>query len=148
MSSEAVTVEEATTTTSTTITKSSNRDLVITRIIDAPREKVFRAWTEPALMKQWFAPLPWTTTAAETDVRVGGSSLVVMRGPDGNEFPCPGVYLEVVRNERLVFTPRAPLDGRRPRSPRKDGVPSWLEPVHGSARSARCEALRREEHET
>jgi uncharacterized protein YndB with AHSA1/START domain len=53
---------------------------------------------------QWFAPLPWTTPKAELDVRVGGSSLVVMHGPDGNEFHNPGVYLEVVPHQRLVFT--------------------------------------------
>lgn len=82
----------------------SDRDLVLTRIIDAPPAKLYRAWTEPELIKQWFAPLPWTTPFAETDVRPGGSSLVVMRGPDGNEFPNRGVYLEVIKNERLVFT--------------------------------------------
>ena len=82
----------------------SDRELVLTRLIDAPREKLYRAWTEPALMKQWFAPRPWTTPVVETDVRVGGSSRIVMRGPDGPEFPNRGVYLEVVPNERLVFT--------------------------------------------
>ncbi|MGH9972101.1 MAG: SRPBCC family protein [Pyrinomonadaceae bacterium] len=87
-----------------TKTSTEGRDLILTRIIDAPREKVFKAWTDPTLLKQWFAPLPWTTPKAETDVRPGGSSLIVMRGPGGNEFPCPGVYLEVVKNERLVFT--------------------------------------------
>lgn len=87
-----------------TTTSTEGRDLVLTRIIDAPREKVFQAWTDPALLEQWFAPLPWTTSMVETDVRVGGSSLVVMRGPDGKEFPNRGVYLEVVEDERLVFT--------------------------------------------
>jgi uncharacterized protein YndB with AHSA1/START domain len=82
----------------------NDRELVLTRLIDAPREKLFRAWTEPALMKQWFAPAPWTTPVVETDVRPGGASLIVMRGPDGSEFPNRGVYLEVVPNERLVFT--------------------------------------------
>jgi uncharacterized protein YndB with AHSA1/START domain len=81
-----------------------DRELVLTRIIDAPREKLYRAWTDPALLVQWLAPLPWTTPRAELDVRPGGASLVVMRGPDGNEFPNHGVYLEVVANERLVFT--------------------------------------------
>src|SRR3954463_6229809 len=85
-------------------TAASDRELVLTRLIDAPREKLFRAWTEPALMKQWFTPAPWTTPHVETDVRPGGSSLIVMRGPDGTEFPNRGVYLEVVPNERLVFT--------------------------------------------
>lgn len=82
----------------------AERELVLTRIINAPREKVFRAWTEPELLKQWFTPRPWTTPVVETDVRPGGSSLVVMRGPDGTEHPNRGVYLEVVKHERLVFT--------------------------------------------
>jgi uncharacterized protein YndB with AHSA1/START domain len=90
--------------TPTTTTQTEGRDLILTRVIDAPREKVFRAWTEPELLKQWFAPRPWITPTVETDVRPGGSSMVVMRGPEGQEFPCPGVYLEVVPNERLVFT--------------------------------------------
>lgn len=85
-------------------TTTEGRDLVLTRIIDAPPAKLYRAWTEPALLTQWFAPLPWTTPRAELDVRAGGASLVVMRGPDGTEFPNRGVYLEVVENERLVFT--------------------------------------------
>jgi uncharacterized protein YndB with AHSA1/START domain len=82
----------------------SDRELVLTRLIDAPRETLFRCWTQPELMKQWFAPLPWTTPVVETDVRPGGASLIVMRGPDGNEFPNRGVYLDIVENERIVFT--------------------------------------------
>lgn len=85
-------------------TPNADRDLVLTRIIDAPREKVFKAWTDADLLKQWFAPLPYTTPHAELDVRVGGSNLIVMRGPDGNEFPNRGVYLEIVENERIVVT--------------------------------------------
>jgi uncharacterized protein YndB with AHSA1/START domain len=82
----------------------ANRELSFSRLINAPREKVFRAWTDPELLKQWFAPLPWTTPRAELDVRPGGSNLIVMSGPDGQEFPNRGVYLEVVKDERLVFT--------------------------------------------
>ncbi|HSZ93066.1 MAG TPA: SRPBCC family protein [Acetobacteraceae bacterium] len=82
----------------------SDRELVLTRLIDAPRESLYRAWTEPALLKQWFAPMPWTTSHAELDVRPGGAATVTMRSPDGNDMPCPGVYLEVVPNQRLVFT--------------------------------------------
>ena len=85
-------------------TPNSDRDLVLTRLIDAPREKVYRAWTDPAVITRWFAPRPWTTARAELDVRPGGSCMVVMADPDGNEFPNPGIYLEVVPNERLVFT--------------------------------------------
>jgi uncharacterized protein YndB with AHSA1/START domain len=90
--------------TTTDAVPSSDRELVLTRLIDAPREKLFRAWTEPDLVKRWFAPLPWTTPHAELDVPPGGANLVVMRGPDGKDFPNRGVYLEVVRNERLVLT--------------------------------------------
>lgn len=82
----------------------SDRELILTRLIDAPPEKVFQAWTDPALIVQWFTPKPWETVRAETDVRPGGSSLIVMRGPDGTEFPNRGVYLDVVPNRRLVFT--------------------------------------------
>ncbi len=82
----------------------SDRELILTRVFDAPPEKVFRAWTEPAWLMQWFAPLPWTTPRAELDVRPGGSNMIVMRNPEGEEFPNHGVYLEVVRNKRLVFT--------------------------------------------
>ena len=90
--------------TTTNAAPASDRELALTRLIDAPREKLFRAWTDPALLRQWFAPLPWTTPVAELDVRPGGANLIVMRGPDGSEFPNRGVYLEVVENERLVFT--------------------------------------------
>jgi uncharacterized protein YndB with AHSA1/START domain len=81
-----------------------NRELSLTRLIDAPRAKVYRAWTDPELLKQWFAPRPWTTPRVELDVRPGGANVIVMRGPDGQEFPNRGIYLEVVKNERLVFT--------------------------------------------
>jgi uncharacterized protein YndB with AHSA1/START domain len=86
------------------VAPSLDRELVINRLIDARREKVFRAWTEPELLKQWFAPLPYTTPVAEVDVRTGGANFMVMRGPDGKDMPLRGVYLEVVKNERLVFT--------------------------------------------
>lgn len=79
-------------------------DLTLTRLIDAPREKLFRAWTDPALIPLWFCPPPWGVSEAHTDVRPGGGSLIVMRGPGGEEFPNRGVYLEVIPNEKLVFT--------------------------------------------
>jgi uncharacterized protein YndB with AHSA1/START domain len=87
-----------------TATPNSDRELVLTRLIDAPREKLFRCWTEPKLIVQWFTPPPWKTVHAETDVRPGGSSYIVMKGPDGTEMPNRGIYLEVVKNEKLVFT--------------------------------------------
>lgn len=83
---------------------SADRELVLTRLINAPREKVYRAWTEPELLKQWFAPKPYTTPVVEIDVRPGGSAYFVMRGPDGKDLPNRGVYLEVVPNAKLVST--------------------------------------------
>ena len=83
---------------------SADRELVLTRLINAPREKVYRAWTQPELLKQWFAPKPYTTPIVEMDVRPGGSAYFVMRGPDGKDLPNRGVYLEVVPNEKLVST--------------------------------------------
>ena len=79
-------------------------DLTLERVIAAPPALLYRAWTEPALLVQWFTPEPWQTVRAECDVRPGGSSLIVMRGPDGSEHPNRGVYLEVVPNRKIVFT--------------------------------------------
>ena len=82
----------------------AGRELTLTRLIAVPREKVYRAWTEPELLKRWFAPSPYTTPHAELDVRSGGSNFIVMRDPDGNDMPLRSVYLEVVKNELIVFT--------------------------------------------
>jgi len=82
----------------------NDRELVLTRSIDAPASALYRCWTEPELLKQWFAPAPFTTPLAELDVRPGGASLIVMKSPEGDEMPNRGVYLEVVPGRRLVFT--------------------------------------------
>ncbi|XXU71553.1 SRPBCC domain-containing protein [Sorangium sp. So ce1151] len=55
---------------------------------------MFKAWTDPELLKQWFAPEPFTTPVAELDLRPGGANLIVMRDPQGNEYPNQGLYLE------------------------------------------------------
>ena len=94
----------ATNITTRSTTSVEGRDLVLVREFDATPDKLYRAWTEPALITQWFTPAPWTTPKAEVDVRPGGANLITMRGPDGTEFPNRGVYLEVVPNKRLVFT--------------------------------------------
>jgi uncharacterized protein YndB with AHSA1/START domain len=86
------------------MTPISDRELVITRLIDAPRAALFKAWTDPELLKQWFCPKPWTVSSAEMDVRAGGASCIVMNGPNGEVFPNRGVYLEVIENEKIVFT--------------------------------------------
>ncbi|MEN5179354.1 SRPBCC family protein [Comamonas testosteroni] len=80
------------------------QDLVLTRLIDAPAATLYRCWTDPELMKQWFVPKPWTIARVELDLRPGGGSLVVMRDPEGKEYPNAGVYLEVVPERKLVFT--------------------------------------------
>jgi len=82
----------------------ADRELVINRVLHAPSEKVYRAWTTPELITQWFTPPPWKTVRAEMDVRPGGASCITMQSPDGQDFPNQGVYLEVVPNKRLVFT--------------------------------------------
>ena len=79
-------------------------ELVLTRLIDVPRDKLYRCWTEPALLVQWFTPPPWKTVAAEAELRAGGASEVTMQGPDGTLVPSRGIYLEVVPNQKLVFT--------------------------------------------
>jgi len=77
-------------------------ELAIMRIIDAPREIVWRAWTERT--EDWFAPKPWTTKIVEHDMRPGGRSALEMTGPNGETSGGDGVFLEVVPNERIVFT--------------------------------------------
>ena len=82
----------------------SERELVLVRETDVPREKLYAGWTQPELIVQWFTPKPWQTTAAEVDLRPGGTCKTTMRSPEGQEFPNIGLYLEVVPNEKLVFT--------------------------------------------
>lgn len=72
--------------------------------LDAPREKLWRCWTEPKLLEKWFCPKPWYVSDARIDLRPGGEFTCRMHGPNGEEFPNTGVFLEVVPNERLVTT--------------------------------------------
>lgn len=78
--------------------------LTLTREINAPADKLFKAWTTPELMKEWFCPKPWKVTQAELDLRPGGANFIMMEGPEGEQVPNRGVYLEVVPNRKLVFT--------------------------------------------
>lgn len=86
------------------MTETNLHELVLTRLIPASPAALYRAWTEPDLIMRWFAPAPFSVARAETDLRPGGSTCIVMRGPDGTEFPSSGVYLELVPNARIVFT--------------------------------------------
>ncbi len=84
--------------------KDNSRELELDRLLRAPRAAVWRCWTEPELITQWFTPPPWKTIRAEMDVRAGGSTLIVMQGPEGQEVPNPGLFLEIVPERRMVFT--------------------------------------------
>ena len=78
--------------------------VAITRVFDAPRALVWRAWTDPAMMANWFGPRGFTSSVPELDLRVGGALRIVMHGPDGNDYPMKGVFLEVAPPERLVYS--------------------------------------------
>jgi uncharacterized protein YndB with AHSA1/START domain len=80
------------------------RELTITRVFDAPRALVWRAWTDPQHLAAWWGPEGFTNPVCEIDVRPGGAIHIVMRGPDGAEYPMRGQYREIVAPERLVFT--------------------------------------------
>ena len=91
-------------------------DLRFSRTVDVPRQLVWRAWTEPELLKQWFCPLPWKTINCELDLRPGGMFRTTMQSPEGQEFPNSGCYLQVTPNEKLVWT-NVLLPGFRPATP-------------------------------
>ena len=76
----------------------------ITRIFDAPRELVFKMWTDPELVEKWWGPKDFINPVCELDVRVGGIMLIVMQGPDGTKYPTRGVFNEIIEPERIVFS--------------------------------------------
>jgi uncharacterized protein YndB with AHSA1/START domain len=79
-------------------------DLVFERIVDIPRELIWKAWTTPEHLKQWFTPAPWETIDCEIDLRPGGIFRTVLRSPEGQEFPNLACYLEITPKERLIWT--------------------------------------------
>ncbi|HKZ97783.1 MAG TPA: SRPBCC family protein [Hyphomicrobiaceae bacterium] len=83
---------------------SAEREVIITRLFDAPRELVWKAWTEPRHMAAWWGPKVMTNPDCKMDVRPGGAWRIVMRAPDGTEYPVKGVYREIVAPERIVST--------------------------------------------
>lgn len=84
--------------------KPAEREVLITRIIHAPRQLVWKAWTDPKHMAQWWGPHGFTNPVCELDVRPGGAIRIHMRGPDDVVYPMTGVFREIVEPERLVFT--------------------------------------------
>ena len=88
-------------------------DLVLERVVPVSPKLMWEAWTRPEHLKKWFAPAPWTVSDIQVDLRPGGGSRLVMRSPEGEEFPSEGCYLEVVPQKKLVFTDTL-LEGFRP----------------------------------
>jgi uncharacterized protein YndB with AHSA1/START domain len=86
------------------------KTLVLTRLFDAPRELVFKVWTDPKHLAQWWGPKGFTTTVCESDPQRGGKIKIHMRGPDGHIYPMEGEYGDVVEPERIVLTAKAHLD--------------------------------------
>jgi uncharacterized protein YndB with AHSA1/START domain len=92
----------------------NERTVTITRVFDAPRELVFRMWTEPEHMAEWWGPQCFTNPVCELDVRPGGKILIHMRGPDGTVYPMTGIFHEVVALKLIVFTAFAEdIEGNR-----------------------------------
>ncbi|TGN09705.1 SRPBCC domain-containing protein [Leptospira ilyithenensis] len=81
-----------------------DRELVISRIFDAPRELIYRIWTDPKHVVKWWGPKDFTNPVCEMDLQVGGKYKFVMRSPEGIDYPVVGVYLEIVKNEKIVCT--------------------------------------------
>jgi uncharacterized protein YndB with AHSA1/START domain len=96
-------------------------DLLLERVVDVPRELVWKAWTTPEILMRWFTPAPWSTVACELDLRPGGIFNTVMRSPEGQEFPNMGCCLEIIDQEKFVFT-NAMAPGYRPVLRAKGGV--------------------------
>ena len=84
------------------VTTPSDREIVLTRVFDAPRNLVFDAFTKPELLKRWFGPRGWSLVVCEVDLKVGGTFRFVLRGPDGTDMGMRGVYREIVPPERSV----------------------------------------------
>ena len=89
------------------ITPKEGYELVLTRVFDALRELVFKAWTDPKIVAQWWGPHRFTNPVCELDARPGGAMRIHMRGPDGTVYPMTGNYQEIVEPERIVFTSAA-----------------------------------------
>ncbi len=85
-------------------TKPAGKTVVITRVLDVPRRRVFETWSKPEHLVRWWGPKGFTLPGCEMDFRPGGAYRFVMRGPDGKDYPFHGVYREIVEAERIVFT--------------------------------------------
>jgi uncharacterized protein YndB with AHSA1/START domain len=82
----------------------ADREFLLSRLFDAPRELVFEAWTDPKQMARWWGPKGFTNPVCEMDVRPGGPYRIVMRSPEGAEYPLKGIFHEIVKPVKIVFT--------------------------------------------
>jgi uncharacterized protein YndB with AHSA1/START domain len=89
---------------SSAVAEPAQRELVITRVFDAPRALLFKAWTEPDRLVRWWGPQGFTTPLCTMDVRPGGAFRFCMRSPEGTDHWLQGVYREIIEPERLVCT--------------------------------------------
>jgi uncharacterized protein YndB with AHSA1/START domain len=99
---------------------SNPTDLVLERTLDAPRDLVWKAWTNPEHMKKWWAPRPYQTPEVEMDIRPGGKFYTRMTGPDGFDNKGEGCFLEVIEGEKIVWT-SALAGGWRPNDANAEG---------------------------
>lgn len=93
-----------------------SQDLVISRLVRAPRAKLWKAWTDPHLLKEWWCPKPWTTEVRAFELRPGGAFYTFMKGPDGGTSDNPGCFLEIVPQQKIVMTSML-TGGWRPATP-------------------------------
>lgn len=91
----------------------AGREIVLTRVFDAPRELVWDAWTDPRHIVKWWGPRGFTTTIHQMDVRPGGIWKQTMHGPDGTDYPGQSVFIEVVKPERIVYSMNGGKKGER-----------------------------------
>jgi uncharacterized protein YndB with AHSA1/START domain len=94
----------ATTSPGSPSAKQPEREVVLTRVFDAPREIVFKAWIDPQQLRLWWGPKGFTNPVCESDAQVGGTRHIVIRSPDGTDYSGVGKYREIAEPERIVFT--------------------------------------------
>ena len=114
-----------------TVTQLDDKTVVITRTFDAPRTLVWKAWTDPKHLAQWFGPKVMTVPVATSELQPGGAWRVTMRDPNGTDYPCKGVYAEVKAPERFTSTvdlsehPRSWFDMLDPGRDKEKGKPFY-----------------------
>ena len=114
-------------------------DLEISRFLAVPRKKIWQAWADPEILKQWWCPRPWTTEIRAFDFRAGGGFYPFMRGPDGGESDNPGCFLEILPMERIIWTSMLTA-GWRPATPwlGMTGIFTLADEGKGTRYIARC----------